>query len=66
MIMSLEAVFGAVGGALLLGEVMSGRGYAGAALMMAGILVAQLPAGPEPDAVLVPVPEPPSTALQKD
>lgn len=66
MIMSLEAMFGAIGGALFLGEVMSGRGYVGAALMMAGILVAQLPAGPEPEAVLVPVPEPPSTALQKE
>ena len=65
MIMSLEAMFGAIGGALFLGEVMSGRGYIGAALMMTGILVAQLPAGAEPDAVLVPVPEPPSTALQE-
>lgn len=73
MIMSLEAVFGALGGAAFLGERLSGRGLAGAALMMAGILVAQLPsraerareralatAGETPP----PVPEPPSTALR--
>lgn len=66
MIMSLEAMFGALGGALFLGESMSGRGYTGAALMMGGILVAQLPSGAEPEAILVPVPEPPSTALQEE
>ena len=36
------------------------------ALMMGGILVAQLPSGAEPEAILVPVPEPPSTALQEE
>lgn len=73
MIMSLEAVFGALGGALFLGERLSVRGLIGAALMLAGILVAQLPspaerareraearAGHAPP----PVPEPPSTALR--
>ena len=66
IIMSLEAVFGAIGGALLLGETMTPRGYAGAALMMAGIVWSQLPprGSREPD--LVPVPEPPSTALRDD
>ena len=46
MIMSLEAMWGAVGGALLLGERFTTAGLAGAALMMAGILVAQLPSRP--------------------
>ncbi len=43
LIMSAEAVFGALGGALILGENMGARGYLGAALMVLGILVAQLP-----------------------
>ncbi|WP_168583992.1 DMT family transporter [Gephyromycinifex aptenodytis] len=41
IILSSESVFGAIGGALLLAETMTGRGYAGCALMMAGILVSQ-------------------------
>jgi drug/metabolite transporter (DMT)-like permease len=41
LIMSAEALFGAIGGALLLGENMGARGYAGAALMALGIVVAQ-------------------------
>lgn len=44
LIMSLESFFSAVGGALLLGEVMSLRGYAGCALIFTGTLIAQLPA----------------------
>lgn len=43
LIMSAEAVFGALGGALILGEDMGTRGYLGAGLMVLGILVAQLP-----------------------
>lgn len=39
MLLSLEAVFGALGGWLLLDEVMSARMLLGAALMMAGILI---------------------------
>jgi drug/metabolite transporter (DMT)-like permease len=42
IIMSCEALFGALGGALLLGEDMGARGYLGAALMMAGVVVAQV------------------------
>lgn len=42
MILSLEALFGALGGALLLGERMTGRAYVGCGLMMAGILLAQV------------------------
>lgn len=65
MIMSLESMFGAIGGALLLGEQMGPRALAGAGLMMAGILVAQLPARGEREAASVPVPEPPSTAFRE-
>lgn len=65
MIMSLESVFGALGGALLLGELMGPRALAGAGLMMAGILVAQLPARGEREGPAVPVPEPPSTAFRE-
>jgi len=42
LIMATESVFGALGGALLLSEFMGLRGYAGAALMIIGIVVAQL------------------------
>lgn len=42
VIMSCEVLFAAVGGALLLGETMSGRAYAGCGLMLAGMLVSQL------------------------
>ncbi|QIK71389.1 DMT family transporter [Propioniciclava coleopterorum] len=74
MIMALEAVFGALGGALFLGERLSARGLLGAALMMAGILVAQVPSRAErareraaelAGQVPPPVPEPPSTALRE-
>lgn len=48
LIMATESVFGALGGALLLGENMGLRGYLGAALMIAGIVVSQigLPSAP--------------------
>jgi drug/metabolite transporter (DMT)-like permease len=39
--LSMEAVFGAIGGALVLHEVLPIRGYIGCALMMVGILIAQ-------------------------
>ena len=42
IICSSEALFSAVGGALLLGESMSMRSYIGCALMFAGIIVSQL------------------------
>lgn len=41
LIMAMESVFGAIGGALLLGENMGLRGYLGAALMVTGIVVSQ-------------------------
>jgi len=42
IILSLEAVFAAIFGALLLGEALSVKGYFGCALMCAGMLLAQL------------------------
>jgi drug/metabolite transporter (DMT)-like permease len=42
IILSLEAVFAAAAGWLILGEVMSVRGMIGAGLMLAGMLTAQL------------------------
>ncbi|MGY2200000.1 DMT family transporter [Pseudomonas gingeri] len=42
IIFSLEAVFAAIAGALLLDESLHLRGYLGCALMLAGMLVAQL------------------------
>lgn len=42
IILSMESVFGAIGGALLLGESMSSRGYIGCMLILGGILVSQI------------------------
>lgn len=42
ILMSLEAVFAALGGWLLLGETLSLRGLVGCALMLAGMLLSQL------------------------
>lgn len=42
MIMSLESFFSAVGGALILHETMSGRGYAGCAMIFLGTILAQI------------------------
>jgi drug/metabolite transporter (DMT)-like permease len=42
LILSLEAVFAALAGALLLSESLQPRGYLGCALMFAGMLLAQL------------------------
>jgi drug/metabolite transporter (DMT)-like permease len=42
ILLSLEAVFAAVGGWLILGEVMSARGLWGCTLMLSGMLLSQL------------------------
>jgi drug/metabolite transporter (DMT)-like permease len=42
IIMSLESVFAALAGAWLLGDRLSGRGIAGCALILAGVLLVQL------------------------
>ncbi len=62
LIMSSESLFGALGGALILGEDMGPRGYLGAALMLLGIGISQavLPARPLPGPVTR---EDPSEAL---
>jgi drug/metabolite transporter (DMT)-like permease len=43
VIFSLEAVFAAVGGALIINEIMTLRGYFGCTLILTGILLAQIP-----------------------
>ena len=43
VIFSLESVFAALGGAVLIHEIMSGRSYLGCALIFAGILLSQIP-----------------------
>ena len=45
IILSTEAVFSAVGGALILGEKMELPGYIGCALMFCGIVLSQIPMG---------------------
>jgi len=45
IILCLESVFAALGGYVVLGEVLTGRGLAGCSLMLAGMIVSQL-AGP--------------------
>jgi len=42
IILSLESVFAALGGGLLLHERLSGRGWAGCALMLTGMILSQL------------------------
>jgi drug/metabolite transporter (DMT)-like permease len=42
VIFSLESVFSAVGGAILISEVMTGRAYFGCALIFCGIILSQL------------------------
>jgi len=41
IILSLEAVFGVIGGWVLLGETLSPRGLIGCALMLGGMMLAQ-------------------------
>jgi drug/metabolite transporter (DMT)-like permease len=42
ILLSLEAVFAAVGGWVVLGEILTARGLAGCGLMLAGMLLSQL------------------------
>ncbi len=42
IILSLESLFAALGGWIILNEIMSGRSIAGCALMMAGMLISQV------------------------
>ena len=43
LLMSMESVFAAIAGALILGSRMTGREYIGCGLMLAAVLLAQLP-----------------------
>lgn len=43
LLLSLESVFAVIGGALVLGDEMSGREYIGCLLMLAAVVVTQLP-----------------------
>lgn len=42
IILSLEAVFGVVGGMIILNEILTSRGYFGISLMMTGMLLSQI------------------------
>lgn len=42
LIFSMESLFSALGAAVILGELMDGRGYVGCALIFAGIIISQL------------------------
>ncbi len=42
IILSLEAVFGAIGGWMMLGEVLTIRALIGCGLMLAGMILSQL------------------------
>ena len=46
LLMSMESLFAAVAGALILGNRMSGREYLGCGLMLAAVVLAQLPGAP--------------------
>lgn len=52
LILSLESVFGMLAGIAFLGERPSGQQYAGAALMLSGVVVSQLPARRGADALV--------------
>ncbi|MDQ5909572.1 MAG: hypothetical protein QG599_1667 [Pseudomonadota bacterium] len=61
IILSLETVFAALGGWLLLNETLAGRGLIGCGLMFAGMLLSQLTLGraaPPPTEPAAPVPSP--------
>ena len=45
IILSTESMFAAIGGALLLNERMTIGGYIGCAVILVGIMIAQLPTG---------------------
>jgi drug/metabolite transporter (DMT)-like permease len=48
IIMSLESAFAALGGAVVLGERLGARGAVGAALMMGGMVLAQVRSADQP------------------
>lgn len=52
LIMSLESVFAALSGWLILHEKMSGREFLGCALVLAAVVIAQLPSGEEKQRII--------------
>lgn len=74
LLLSLEAVFAVLAGALLLGDRMSGREYFGCGLMLTAVVLAQIPWGAkktlpagEPDkAAVLPLEEPEQTRGSED
>ena len=54
LLLSLESVFATVAGALILGDRMSGKEYLGCVLMLAAVVLAQLPDFRKKQAVPVP------------
>lgn len=53
LLLSMESVFAALAGAVLLGDRMSGRELLGCVLMLAAVILAQLPDSPRPKAEAV-------------
>ncbi|PKL78924.1 MAG: EamA family transporter [Ignavibacteriae bacterium HGW-Ignavibacteriae-4] len=51
IILSLETVFGALGGFLIINEFLGGKEYIGCMLMLAGMLISQFNNSPKPDIV---------------
>ncbi|MCB1776484.1 MAG: DMT family transporter [Candidatus Competibacteraceae bacterium] len=70
IILSLETVFAALSGWLLLNETLAGRGILGCVLMFAGMLLSQLSLGkaapPPTEPALVPTPAPMASAATGD
>jgi drug/metabolite transporter (DMT)-like permease len=65
LILCTESLWGAVGGAVLLGEKMDWRGYLGALLLITGIVVSQL-GSVSPDPKPPDNPKPPDSPRQPD
>ena len=57
LLLSLESVFATIAGALILGDRMSGKEYLGCVLMLAAVVLAQLPDFRKKQAAPAPAPE---------
>lgn len=57
LLMSMESVFATLAGALILGDRMNGREYLGCGLMLAAVILAQLPDGRRREFSSPPLPE---------
>ena len=52
IILSMESVFGAIGGSLLISERMDTRGLIGCGLILAGVLISQISFQPKPKPIV--------------